>query len=655
MGGGNLSNPRERKGFTLIELLAVIVILALIALIATPIIVGVINDAKKNAFTDTAYGVAEAAKLYYAGQFDNDSFNGKTFDFTGNTDELKLSGKKPSSGTLQIDKNGNSFLAISDGTYCAVKNSGQSQINVFKGKCTTTFLKDEIEKDTSHIAKNTVVNGEKVNKVKGTKAEKLTMKNYVWYSGQLWQVLETNDTNHTIKLITAQSLTSISYGLTSDWQSSWMRKWLNEGVFYPALETNGLLVNSTFCLDEPAVTGTQITNGENILKVISHTKINTCTKKITDKVGLMTFEDYAYANTGSSATYTGGSFLDEDEWEWTMTPYTAGGKSNQMFIQWSTNGYLTFTVNSSDRSLTNKFGHGVRPVVSITDTAMVASGTGTKEDPYVLAGERMLDTDNNINTAKVGDYVYLDESKNPYTFTEETVARDLTYNTTKDKVRYRIVAKETDGTTKLQRADILRNLPNTIAANNGYNVPYYYSNTCGYVNDTWIGSGCLNHNMYLPDDGTGAYNYTESENVAFYLNHASNSFYNWYSDSTKNMIQKSNFHLYTSGYGKDYSALNHNPNAEYPARTIDGIASTYVGLPSWGEMYTGNDLNYNYWYINRWQDSTSHVSVVYHSGDARLTYAGDGFHGLRPVVHLKENVKVVSGQGTMTEPYTLKI
>ena len=157
------------KGFTLIELLAVIVILAIIALIATPIIVGVINDAKKNAFEDTAYGVAEAAKLYYAGQFDNDSFNGKTFDFTGNTDELKLSGKKPSSGTLQIDKNGNSFLAISDGTYCAVKNSGQSNITVTKGKCTTTFLKDEIEKDTSHIVKNTVVNGETVNKVIGKK------------------------------------------------------------------------------------------------------------------------------------------------------------------------------------------------------------------------------------------------------------------------------------------------------------------------------------------------------------------------------------------------------------------------------------------------------------------------------------------------------
>ena len=38
-----------KKGFTLIELLAVIIILAIIALIATPIVLNVINDARKSA------------------------------------------------------------------------------------------------------------------------------------------------------------------------------------------------------------------------------------------------------------------------------------------------------------------------------------------------------------------------------------------------------------------------------------------------------------------------------------------------------------------------------------------------------------------------------------------------------------------------------
>jgi type IV pilus assembly protein PilA len=61
-----------KKGFTLIELLAVIVILAVIALIATPIILGIIDDTKKSAFKDSAYGISQAAKnafveIMYAG------------------------------------------------------------------------------------------------------------------------------------------------------------------------------------------------------------------------------------------------------------------------------------------------------------------------------------------------------------------------------------------------------------------------------------------------------------------------------------------------------------------------------------------------------------------------------------------------------------
>lgn len=49
-----------KKGFTLIELLAVIVILAIIALIATPIILGIINDARHSA-------KERSAELVYTG------------------------------------------------------------------------------------------------------------------------------------------------------------------------------------------------------------------------------------------------------------------------------------------------------------------------------------------------------------------------------------------------------------------------------------------------------------------------------------------------------------------------------------------------------------------------------------------------------------
>ena len=56
----------KRNGFTLIELLAVIVILAIIALIATPIILGIIKDTKKEADKRSAENYLAAVKLAVA-------------------------------------------------------------------------------------------------------------------------------------------------------------------------------------------------------------------------------------------------------------------------------------------------------------------------------------------------------------------------------------------------------------------------------------------------------------------------------------------------------------------------------------------------------------------------------------------------------------
>src|SRR5574344_540555 len=57
---------KNNKAFTLIELLAVIVILAIIALISTPIILGVIENAKKGASKNSVNGYMEAVELQIA-------------------------------------------------------------------------------------------------------------------------------------------------------------------------------------------------------------------------------------------------------------------------------------------------------------------------------------------------------------------------------------------------------------------------------------------------------------------------------------------------------------------------------------------------------------------------------------------------------------
>ena len=107
---------RNKKGFTLIELLAVIVILAIIALIATPIVMNLISKARKSAAEDSAYGMVKSAENYYAGTLLETSGNGISSDleFLCTKDgckidedkELTFNGTKPSSGTITIKPDG---------------------------------------------------------------------------------------------------------------------------------------------------------------------------------------------------------------------------------------------------------------------------------------------------------------------------------------------------------------------------------------------------------------------------------------------------------------------------------------------------------------------------------------------------------------------
>ena len=111
----------KNKGFTLIELLAVIVILAIIALIATPIILGIINDSKKQSEDRSAELYLDAAKKaiarYQANNPDVD-FSGVTtcdiknngkLDCNGIDDDIpvEISGQKPNDGGKVLLSNGN--------------------------------------------------------------------------------------------------------------------------------------------------------------------------------------------------------------------------------------------------------------------------------------------------------------------------------------------------------------------------------------------------------------------------------------------------------------------------------------------------------------------------------------------------------------------
>lgn len=101
---------KNKLGFTLIELLAVIVILAIIALITTPIILNVIEDARKQAVKDSAYGYIDAVeKQIIVNKMDDnkEKLSNKVYKVSSlNAYGVMIKGEAPSNDSWVQIKNG---------------------------------------------------------------------------------------------------------------------------------------------------------------------------------------------------------------------------------------------------------------------------------------------------------------------------------------------------------------------------------------------------------------------------------------------------------------------------------------------------------------------------------------------------------------------
>ena len=82
-----------------------------------------------------------------------------------------------------------------------------------------------------------------------------------------------------------------------------------------------------------------------------------------------------------------------------------------------------------------------------------------------------LTNGDDLNGVTIGLYIYLSEENNPYDSSIEYVHTRITYNYDKTKVRYRVVGINKDGSIKVERADVLRDLPDTISIEMEY--PYH--------------------------------------------------------------------------------------------------------------------------------------------------------------------------------------
>lgn len=131
-------SKNKKRGFTLIELLAVILILAVVSLIAVPIVGNIINEVKKTAYKQSAIGLVESANNYYASYLAG-SEQDIVFQFSSGvqTSEQKLEykGQVDGSGSVRLFSDGTVTMCIDNNKYYATKSASSDKIISGDGTC----------------------------------------------------------------------------------------------------------------------------------------------------------------------------------------------------------------------------------------------------------------------------------------------------------------------------------------------------------------------------------------------------------------------------------------------------------------------------------------------------------------------------------------
>ncbi len=558
----------KEKGFTLIELLAVIVILAVIALIATPLIMGVIDEAKDGANKRSVQSIRDGAETFLLSKKTLDSnytFNMNDYQFKGNQ-----FGKGTSDERINIvfnDKD-EASVAVYENNKCyyilAGSNEVKSETGLDKQQCLEKAgateivegnpLLPQIEANLCTSEKTTECYKTEGNEYIYTGAYGTGGVNWLWYGGHQWRIIKVDKTTGRYTLITSYPATAIQWQSSiangPSLEESYVGNWLNN-VFVASLPTNvqSKLENMTYTR--------KVYDGSSVVEEeISNVKVR-----------LLTENEYT--------TYGGAdSYLDIKDWWWLADIYTSSRVRSV-----NDGGNL-----SSDRPSS---ANGVRAIVEISDIT-ITEGDGTLSAPYI--GNTSKAT--NLSDIAVGEYISIPKSDGG------------TYLA-------RVVKRDQNGTKV-----ILNGLYNTSAF--GSNATFSTSST--------IYTGAL---------------------IGF-----KNSLDSNYFDGTNR-----NFNMTTYGDGANYADTT-------------TMFTGNIGLPSVGEMFSGNDIDVTtssktfvdtskilnptlssyYWLMNAYSSSSvRNVNNYGYLNNSSPSYTG----GVRATWYISD-ITITGGNGTPSAPYTLK-
>ena len=461
-------------------------------------------------------------------------------------------------------------------------------------------IKEQIKNNTTSTCANLSVEEDGITYLSGTNT--CINFNYVWYSGKLWRITAINS-DGTMKMLTDDVITTITYNPEGDanfydiskkddttYTGSWIYQWLNEDF----LDT---LYNYQDIIVEDSTWNITINNSDISTKLPETTLINKSTIGKNTSVGLLNTYEYYLSRKNSNTSSD--AYLNIDYYWWLLN------QSNSYLVK-----CISYDGSVSGNSTT--ITTAVRPSINLKSNIQLLGGSGTKDNPYTILGDKEQPTINTtlLNTRTIGEYVVFDED-----------------GSTSTKELYRIVGIE-DGKVKLNKNDYIKN--------DGTVVEKKFSTSVTY------GSG------------------DSDEYWDYYLNNT------WYNSLTpKNMLDKGTYYTeQASGSRASYkkSLCNTDNTIE---TTKDCVKTTsvwngYVGLPRYGEMFAsqqGEGYNSS---SNMWLISPHNVSYVWNilnngMGSHSDTLPSNNTAAARPSLYLKSTVKITGGDGTKSNPFTISL
>ena len=596
---------KKSKGFTLIELLAVIVVLAVIALIAVPIVLNLVNTAKKGAAEASAIAFVKEVDTYILLTQMNPELpkleNGETYQISRikyeevafidlfvdrvyaeeNEEEIFLNeiidmkGTKPTSGTVTIYGNKvseaklitNGYNVSCIGDTCEVKGKSNIKEEEKEPEVTYPNVLDTV-KTLVYDENGTCKTGNSY--MGGCYISGASTNNYVWYNGFIWRIMGINS-DGTIRLITDENVTSMPYGPPNtgfDYRTivGYMDDWFNDYFYVNLNDTKKFIQEGEyFCVYNTSIPTTTVGRPD-------------CpdSAKFKAKVGTLSSDEYLLAGGASSYLKNGMYFK-------TITPNS------------STYGVaITYKGETTADAVNNQ--KGIRPVINVAADTPVTAGSGSAQDFYVFGENKTGDIKGKIgDKASSGEYVKLEGRI------------------------YRVVRKTSEGV-KLILDDFYRNSSNAIVqVAYGSNV---FSTTSGIgqvLNNevlTWL--GLSNSNKVIETT------YYQGESIA-------------------SSVVYTKFLQETNGKKCKVGLIQAND-------ILSGQSSTMLT-----KNYTTGSSHTNtqaYWTMNIKATTGQYLYSMTNMG-----WLGDTIsyktNAVRPVITIDSNLDIISGSGTWKNPYNV--